>query len=273
MDTPFPFRGSEVTSRLIMAFLFRTTLLRTTPAPVCSYRHLLSRLSLQNSRHLSLNREKSEVSLKQGTDSVEINWNRRDDTTATFWSRFHYTWLRDNCQCPECYHPETNQRLLDTLMVIGADLRPNRVELTDNAEPLKSDSDDSTALTVEWKDGHRSSYPLLWLQHHSYEQQSGSQHFETTLEQSRPDLVTWGKEISVTPPIVDYDSFMKDDGTYIEWSDKVDQYGFCFIDGIPLEPLFSKQVLERAGVLRNTLYGDFWDVEMNSKPDSELEVG
>jgi len=29
----------------------------------------------------------------------------------------HGVWLRDHCQCPQCHHPETQQRLLDTFSV------------------------------------------------------------------------------------------------------------------------------------------------------------
>ena len=224
-----------------------------TLASVFRHRNLFS---LQNSRHLSVHVEKTGVSLKQGTDSVEIKWNRKDDAISSFRGKFHHMWLRDNCQCTECYHPETHQRLLDTLM-ISIDIRPKSVELGGN-------TGSSDTLTIEWEDGHRSNYPLEWLQTHSYEQH------ETPLEGG---VATWGREISSAPPVVSYDSFMKDDRAFLEWSDKVDRHGFCFIEGIPLEPLFSRQVMERIGVLRNTFYGDFWDIEVNSKSDGDVEHG
>ena len=107
---------------------------------------------------------------------------------------------------------------------------------------------------------------------HSYESQREEQRSESALEpESR--VATWGREISSAPPVVDYSSFMKDDRALLEWSDKVDEHGFCFIDGIPLEPLFSKRVLERIGVLRNTFYGDFWDIEATAKPADDMEHG
>lgn len=178
-------------------------------------------------------------------------------------------WLRDNCQCPECYHPETHQRLVDVLK-ISADLRPKLVELDDRVETEKSSI--CTALKVEWEDGHQSVYPLLWLQHHTYESQSEKPHLEAP-PGGGVGLTLWGKEISEAPPVVTYERFMKDDQTFLEWSDKVDQYGFCFIDGIPLETRYSKQVLERIGVLRHTFYRDFWDYEANSNVNVELDHG
>ena len=228
---------------------------------VCGYRSLC----LRNSRHLSAHLEKAGVSLKQGTDSVEIKWKRRDDTASSYWSKFHHIWLRDNCQCVRCYHPETHQRLLDTLMV-STDVRPRSVELSE------SRGSGSHTVMIEWEDGHRSSYPLAWLKTHSYERQGEEQQSETAL-QLEGRVTTWGREISGAPPVVDYNSFMKDEQAFLEWSDKMDRHGFCFVSGIPLEPLFSRRVLERMGVLRNTFYGDFWDFEGTSKPTHHMEHG
>ena len=253
--------------KIVMALLFRSRALLgfsncKAPLNVCNYRHLFfrSRCS-QNARQLSQN---PGVTLKEGRDSVEIKWNGKKDTTS---AKFHYMWLRDNCQCQECYHPDTLQRLSDVLNIKG-DLKPTRVGLSDDRHV----ESDSTGVSVEWEDGHMSLYSLSWLQSHCYDWKGEKPHFENPLT-SRVDPIVWGREIGDTPPIVDYSSFMKDDQTFLEWSDKVDQYGFCFIDGIPLEPSNSKHLLERVGVLRQTMYGNFSDVEMNSKPSDELEVG
>ena len=234
---------------------------RAASVTACTCRNLFLCRAIQNTK---LIRDNSGVSLKEGRDSVEIKWNGINDATS---SKFHYIWLRDNCQCPECYHPDTQQRLSD-ILDISADLKPARVGLSDDM----STESDSSGLTVKWEDGHTSVYPLSWLQSHCYDWKGEKPHIEVPMK-SRIDPNIWGWEIGDTPPKVDYRSFMKDNQTFLEWSDKVDQYGFCFVDGIPLDPLYSKQLLERVGVLRHTMYGDFWDIEMNSKPSDELKVG
>ena len=244
-----------------MALIFLSRALCRTPASTCSYRNLFSRLSCRTFRSLS---QTAGVSVQQGKDSVEIRWNLNEDVR----SKYHYIWLRDNCRCPECYHPETHQRLVDVLE-LSTDLRPNWVEL--GSESVGTEKSSAT-LTVEWEDGHRSEFPLLWLQSHSYESQGGKPRFEAPLG-GRVGPTLWGKEISEAPPVVTYERFMKDDQTYLEWSDNVDQYGFCFIDGVPLDTQYSKQVLERIGVLRHTFYGDFWDFEANSEANFELDHG
>ena len=243
--------------------------MKSTLLSVCRLRNTLSTVFLHASRGLHqscvIRSAAGPVSLQQGTESVEITWHR-PGTHSNGHSSYHYVWLRDNCQCPHCYHPETHQRLSDVLQ-INPHLRPKWVELSDR------DGDSSVALSVEWSDGHKSVYPVTWLERHSYdwrgERSCGS---EVATDSSVAPSV-WGREIGDAPPLVKYDHFMKDDRVFLEWSDKVDRYGFCFIDGIPLEPDFSKQVLERVGVLRHTFYGDFWDFEVNSKPKDELKVG
>ena len=246
---------------------------RALPIRSYSYRKPFSRLRFQDLRHLSQDlHDQSRVSVRQGTDSVEIKWNQgKDDTTSSFWGKYHHIWLRDNCQCPECYHPDTHQRLVDVLK-ISADLRPKSVGLG-TGESVGTAKPSPQTLAVEWEDGHRSAFPLSWLQSHAYEWQGEKPQSETLAKGVVCRPTVWGKEISEAPPMVDYESFMKDDQTFLEWSDKVDRYGFCFIDGIPLETQYSKQVLERAGVLRHTFYGDFWDFEANSKADDDLDMG
>ena len=59
-----------------------------------------------------------EVSLLHSADGLD----GRSDRLAIRWSsgiesKFHHVWLRDHCRCPECYHPKTKQRLLDTFSV------------------------------------------------------------------------------------------------------------------------------------------------------------
>ena len=152
------------------------------------------------------------------------------------------------------------------MLAIDPKLRPKWVE-------LKDPSDESVAMvTVEWEDGHKSTYPVTWLKGHSYEWQGERSPSEDSARGAAFPTV-WGQEISATPPLVKYDGFVDDDCVFLEWSDNVDQFGFCFIDGVPLEADSTKRLLERVGVLRHTFYGDFWDFEVNSRPKNELEMG
>lgn len=43
--------------------------------------------------------------LEKSSTQLDIHWHNGN------YSRYPMIWLRDNCQCPECLHPETGQRL------------------------------------------------------------------------------------------------------------------------------------------------------------------
>lgn len=54
------------------------------------------------------------------------NWSRlyvHDVVSRRWWGPHpvfsHHIWLRDHCRCPECFHPVTKQRLVNTFEVCG----------------------------------------------------------------------------------------------------------------------------------------------------------
>lgn len=175
------------------------------------------------------------TSISKDTNSVVINWKHQ-----RAWSRFHYVWLRDCCLCPQCLHPNTQQRLLDTLK-IPLDLSPATVELREGK------------LCVLWPDGHVSEYPMEWLIEKSYEHE-GLQGIRTS-QCVEHEPVLWGREIGSSPPCVDHAAVMGDDKELYSWLSKMDRYGFCFVDGVPPTSEATGQVMERIGCLRDTFYG------------------
>ncbi|MEO0368794.1 MAG: gamma-butyrobetaine hydroxylase-like domain-containing protein, partial [Pseudomonadota bacterium] len=54
-------------------------------------------------------------------------------------SRFHYAWLRDNCACPECKHPDTKERTLIT------------AEIPDDIQAVSA-AVEGDKLVVNWND-------------------------------------------------------------------------------------------------------------------------
>lgn len=43
--------------------------------------------------------------------------------------RYPHIWLRDNCQCPKCFHPTSNSRIID-IEHFPFDARPMEVEVS-----------------------------------------------------------------------------------------------------------------------------------------------
>ena len=76
--------------------------------------------------------------------------------------RFHYTWLRDHCLCPECFHQDSSQKIYD----ISMDPVP--------PEP-RSVEETSSELRISWNGAqpHESVFPIHWLLEHSYDPSPG----------------------------------------------------------------------------------------------------
>ena len=88
---------------------------------------------------------------------------QKDDHVAIHGRRFHYTWLRDHCLCPECYHQDSAQKIYD----LGLDPVP--------VEPL-SVEETASELRISWygPQRHESVFPIQWLLEHSYDPAPGS---------------------------------------------------------------------------------------------------
>lgn len=157
-------------------------------------------------------------------------------------SYYQHIWLRDHCRCSECRHPETQQRLCDTFSL------PPNIKL-DAVEATKE------GLKINWKDDHTSVFPWDWLHLHSY-----SPRLEKYIS---PRFHLWGSEIDNDPPEVEYESVMSTNKGVALWTSKIHKYGFCFVNGVPVDPDATKKLIERIAFIRHTHYGGFWDFTSN----------
>ena len=171
-------------------------------------------------------------------DSMLVNW----DHEKGAWSIFHYEWLRDNCRCPKCFHPDTAQRILR-----------NTVK---DAEPDSVKTDDEQ-VEIKWKDGHSSQFVLSWLLENSY--------CHRNIDNIKPPGIkkptqTWDAEYfrNRELPSVDYGEYMKSDEELLKMLQKFRQYGLCFIHNTPVSEEATGDALRRIGPLRRTYYGDVW---------------
>ncbi|KAI0951430.1 hypothetical protein AcW1_008475 [Taiwanofungus camphoratus] len=166
---------------------------------------------------------------------VVVGWDTRT------WSRYHHIWLRDHCRCPQCFHPVTKQRLVNTFE-IPPDIKPVSVE--SKAEGLE----------VKWPSSHphTSFYPWSWLQQNSYD--------PPLALPSSTEKILWGSKIQQSPPAVTYEEAMaEDDRGLFKWLTNVDKFGFSFVTGVPPTPEATEELSRRIGFIRETQYGTFWD--------------
>ncbi|KAK8238435.1 trimethyllysine dioxygenase [Phyllosticta capitalensis] len=154
----------------------------------------------------------------------------------------HAIWLRDHCQCPECVHPVTKQRQIDTFSI------PKRLYI------LNAEVDESKGKVDVWfSDGHHTTYTMNQLiarisPAHDYRARNGPH-----------EPILWGREIKKAPPVVDYKKVMTSDEGVRDWTYWIKRYGFCYVDGCPVTPEATQELLERIAFIRHTHYGGFWD--------------
>ncbi|KEP52519.1 gamma-butyrobetaine dioxygenase [Rhizoctonia solani 123E] len=162
--------------------------------------------------------------------------------------KLSYDWLRDSCQCAECVHPSTKQKLFRT---------------GDFVRPVPSDASLAQgALHVQWADGHPSVFSLDFIRRYADPtgQARASSHFEDVMARRPWDLSRLPSE-----RFVDFASIKNDPlPAYLQLL----RYGILIVRGVPHEstqrgPEGPAGVSEMAGLLglvRETFYGKLWDV-------------
>lgn len=155
---------------------------------------------------------------------------------------FGLTWLRDHCTCAACRHPETQQRLIDTF-ALPQDLKLSTLALGAGG----------TTLTLGWADGHESVLSAGDL-----------------AESLQPvgilasEITTWNDaEIAADFPQVTYDALMADDAVLEAYLEKIERFGFCFVEGTPGTPEATQSVAKRVSYIRETIFGGYWDFTAN----------
>ncbi|CUA72764.1 Gamma-butyrobetaine dioxygenase [Rhizoctonia solani] len=171
--------------------------------------------------------------------------------------KLSYDWLRDSCQCAECVHPSTKQKLFRT---------------GDFVRPVPSDASLARgALHLEWADGHPSVFSLDFLRRYADPtgQARASSHFEDTMARRPWDLSRLPLE-----RFVDWESVKRDPlPAYLQLL----RYGILIVRGVPHEstqrgpegPAGISEMAGLVGLVRETFYGRFWDV-MNIRASTNI---
>jgi len=157
-------------------------------------------------------------------------------------------WLRDHCPCPKCLHPETRQRLSDSVAFDEA-LAARRVSIAANAPELE----------IEWSgdDGHVSSFDAAWLRK------------ATRLAPATgPERVLWDDaRLGGAVPHVAYDALMapgdSSDRVLKDWLEKIERFGFAFVESTPATPEATQAVARRTAYIRETIFGGYYDFTAN----------
>ncbi|EPJ56079.1 MAG: hypothetical protein OFPI_01150 [Osedax symbiont Rs2] len=152
--------------------------------------------------------------------------------------RFHYLWLRDNCPCSDCRHP-SGQRIHETWQ-LDANINVESYQVTD------------TGLQVKWAAPHQhlSNFTEQYLLENSYDRgRSTTQSIEN-----------WGSELTGQLPCFDYEEVIGKEEVKAQWLEAVNKYGLSLLKNVPTKPGTILQVVQLFGYVRNTNYGELFEV-------------
>lgn len=167
-------------------------------------------------------------------------------------STFHAVWLRDHCPCPDCRHPATGQRLLETAGIPDA-LRLASARLT------------GAAVETAWSDHHGAAFDPAWLRRHCY--------CDADRAAGRPRRRFWRAEGRAGLPEARHADVVAGADALREWLAAIDVYGFAVLRAVPVVPGEVTRVAELFGYLRETNYGRLFDVRSVVNPNNLAYTG
>ena len=149
-------------------------------------------------------------------------------------SRFHYFWLRDNC--PDC-RSRNGQKLHETNLV-DAHVRPTAIVQTDKA------------ITVDWSDDTKSTFPVEFLTAWVYD----------NADASARTITLWNSGVADQIQRHNYDDVCSNPNTLKTWLRDVATLGFGLLSNVP--PVEKKifDVVDLFGFVRDTNYGKLFEV-------------
>ena len=182
--------------------------------------------------------------ISHSPDEVQISW---DDTRL---SRFHAIWLRDNCPCPICRHPQALERTY---------------KFIDHANPsiAAAKLGDAGELVVEFVSSegrHTSRFAGGWLRRHCYSDAARKERAEA------PTL--WDSATIRDLPIIDYADFASTDAGLRAWLEALCSWGIVLMRNAPAEAGKLLEIGRRVGPIRNTNFGEYYDVVSMPNPNA-----
>jgi gamma-butyrobetaine dioxygenase len=168
-------------------------------------------------------------------------------TTVGTGKIFDNIFLRDSCTCAQCVDTSTRQKRFDS-----ADI-PSNIRIRD----IKSKRGGDISLT--WKHDvsgfgpdHTTILPYSWLKK--------APHSPVTHAYQGGKQAWYADGLSNQMKTFDYNDYMSDDQTLFHLLQQLQTHGLAFIKNLPEAESSVIQTANRIGPLKNTFYGETWDV-------------
>ncbi|KAK7070451.1 Gamma-butyrobetaine dioxygenase [Halocaridina rubra] len=179
------------------------------------------------------------VHFQNDEQKLKVQWNGGESDV------FPYIWLRDNCQCSQCFHPFSKARLIP-LNALSLFISPVSTEVKDTGHELQ----------ILWSDGHTGIYPSSWLQKRSFSEKRR----ETIHKRNRFKRVYWGSEIMDSLPASSFPEILRSDEALLDFLVQFEKYGITIVQGAPSRWGEVLVLSERIGFHKRTHYGNTFAV-------------
>ncbi|MFT5692124.1 MAG: gamma-butyrobetaine dioxygenase [Oceanicoccus sp.] len=164
-------------------------------------------------------------------------------------NRFHWLWLRENCLCAECHHPQTWERTVDTFL-LDRNIRAEKIDVSSSGD----------RLILVWPDGHLTEHTGDWLLEHAYDNHE--------LSDGLPAAISWTKESLSNKPSIDASEVMETDAGLSIFISQLKEYGFSIVKNLAPEVGMVEKLAQRVGYLRDTHFGIDFTVESKPEPNN-----
>ncbi|XP_012875054.1 PREDICTED: gamma-butyrobetaine dioxygenase [Dipodomys ordii] len=172
-----------------------------------------------------------------GAHLMQIFWH---DGTE---SLYPAVWLRDNCQCSECYLDSAKARKL-------------LLEALDVNISIKCLVFDRKKVYITWPNEHHSEFEADWLKKRCFSQQARAKLQE---ELFLPECQYWSSELQL--PTLNFEDVLKNDKQAYHWLSSLKKVGIVRLTGAADKQGEIMKLGKRIGFLYLTFYGHTWQVQ------------
>ncbi|XP_047632070.1 gamma-butyrobetaine dioxygenase [Phacochoerus africanus] len=172
-----------------------------------------------------------------GAHLMQVLW--QDGTK----SLFPAVWLRDNCQCPDCYLDSAKARKL-------------LLEALDVNIGIKGLTFDRNKVHITWPNDHYSEFEADWLKKRCFSQEARE---KLQRQLFLPECQYWGSKFQL--PTLDFEDVLKDDEQAYKWLSSLKKVGIVRLTGASDRQGEILKLGKRIGFLYLTFYGHTWQVQ------------
>ncbi|XP_063145626.1 gamma-butyrobetaine dioxygenase [Candoia aspera] len=160
-------------------------------------------------------------------------------------SLYPSVWLRDNCQCPDCFLHSAKARKLP-LENLDISIKVKDVTLTEQKKKVN----------IVWPDDHTSEFEAEWLKKRCFSDQARAKTQEELFFSERQ---YWGSDLEL--PTMSFEEVLHSDESAYKWLLTLKKVGIVLLTGAPIKQGEILKLGQRIGFLRLTFYGTTWQVQ------------